>query len=250
MIVRRSVQFMPTAGSAPVQWCASDGLVPYEAALAAMERRAEAISQGTAAECLWALQHPALYTAGTSARAEDLLNPEFPVHVAGRGGQYTYHGPGQRVVYVMLDLNRRRRDLRAFVCALETWVIVALAQCGVFGETRSGRVGVWVQRPDKPAAPDGSPAEDKIAAIGIRVRRWVSFHGLAVNIVPNLTHYRGIVPCGINEQHFGVTSLDDLARAGATAAPGMAEFDIALQQTFVTIFGPLEQGNTAGQALV
>ncbi|MBV1707131.1 MAG: lipoyl(octanoyl) transferase LipB [Hyphomicrobiales bacterium] len=250
MNVRRSIEFKPVAGSAPVQWCVSEGLVAYEPALAAMERRAEAISQGRAPECLWALQHPAMFTAGTSARPQDLLDAEFPVHVAGRGGQYTYHGPGQRVVYVMLDLNRRRRDLRAFVCALESWVIAALAQFDIAGETRSGRVGVWVPRPDKPAAPDGSPAEDKIAAIGIRVRRWVSFHGLAVNVEPNLTHYRGIVPCGISEQHLGVTSLDDLARARGTAAPGMGACDIALQQTFREIFGSLDLQSPETRGLV
>ena len=248
MIVRRSVEFKAAPGSPPVQWCASEGLVAYEAALAAMERRAEAIALGAAGECLWAVEHPALFTAGTSARSQDLLDPEFPIHVAGRGGQYTYHGPGQRVIYVMLDLNRRRRDLRAFVCALEAWVMDALAQCGVVGETRQGRVGVWVQRPDKPAALDGSAAEDKIAAIGIRVRRWVSFHGLAVNVAPNLTHYRGIVPCGISEQHLGVTSFEDLARARGIVAPGMAEFDIALQQKFTGIFGPLDLSDPAGKA--
>lgn len=245
MVARTSAIFETQAAGLPVQWCASHGLVDYASALAAMEKRAEAIAAGKADECLWALQHSSLYTSGTSARPQDLLDPALPVHVAGRGGQYTYHGPGQRVVYVMLDLNKRRRDLRAFVGALEAWVIAALAEFGVAGEIREGRVGVWVQRPDKPPAPDGSPAEDKIAAIGIRVRRWVSFHGLSVNVAPDLSHYQGIVPCGIFERHLGVTSLADLANARGSRAPSLADMDIALQQKFVGIFGPLEVAQSA-----
>lgn len=244
MVVRTPALFATQAAAPPVRWCASQGLVAYATALAAMEQRAEAIAAGTGQECLWALQHPSLFTSGTSARPGDLLDHALPVHVAGRGGQYTYHGPGQRVVYVMLDLSRRRRDLRAFVCALEAWVIAALAHFDVVGEIRAGRVGVWVQRPDKPPAPDGSPAEDKIAAIGIRVRRWVSFHGLSVNVAPNLSHYQGIVPCGINDRHLGVTSLADLAMARGSISPSLADLDVALQQEFVGIFGPLDSSNS------
>ena len=172
-----------------------------------MEARATAIAEGRAAERVWLLEHPPLYTAGTSARDGDLLDARFPVHRTGRGGQFTYHGPGQRVAYVMLDLRRRRPDVRAFVGALERWLIDTLAEFGVVGETREDRVGVWVARPDKPAALDGAAAEDKIAALGIRVRRWVSFHGVAVNVAPDLSHFQGIVPCGIAEAHLGVTSL-------------------------------------------
>ncbi len=235
---------------AAVQWLMSPGLTDYETALAAMERRADLIAAGAAGECLWALQHPALYTAGTSARPQDLLTPEFRVYTVGRGGQYTYHGPGQRVVYVMLDLNRRRRDLRAFVASLEAWVIGALATFGLAGETRQNRVGVWVARPDKPLGLDGSPAEDKIAAIGIRVRRWVSFHGLSVNVAPNLSHYQGIVPCGIQERHYGVTSLADLASARGTRAPDMIECDAALQHSFAAIFGPLDLTYASEEAIL
>src|SRR3712207_2695130 len=183
---------------APVEWIVSDGLVPYEAALAAMGARVAAIADGRAAEAVWLLEHPPLYTAGTSARDADLLMPgRFPVHRTGRGGEYTYHGPGQRVAYVMLDLNRRGRDLRRFVTALEDWVIAALARFDVKGETREGRVGVWVARPDRPPLPDGRTAEDKIAAIGVRVRRWVTFHGVSLNVDPDLDHFSGIVPCGL-----------------------------------------------------
>ncbi|GMG84384.1 lipoyl(octanoyl) transferase LipB [Paralimibaculum aggregatum] len=210
-----------------VEWRVSDGLTPYAEAEAWMEARAGAIAAGEAPECLWLLEHPPLYTAGTSARPEDLLDPRFPVHAVRRGGQYTYHGPGQRVVYVMLDLTARRRDVRRFVHALETWVIAALASFQVTGLVRPGRVGVWVTRPEKPPQPDGSPAEDKIAAIGVRLRRWVSFHGLAINVEPDLEHFGGIVPCGIRGH--GVTSLVDL---GLPAE--MADLDLALRQTFET----------------
>ncbi|MFP4405395.1 lipoyl(octanoyl) transferase LipB, partial [Rhodosalinus sp.] len=192
-----------------VEWRISDGLTPYKDALAVMEARAAAIAEGRADEAIWLCEHPPLYTAGTSARAADLREPaRFPVFETRRGGQYTYHGPGQRVVYVMLDLGRRGRDVRCFVRALEAWVIAALGEFGVRGELREGRVGVWVARPEKPPLPDGTPREDKIAALGIRLRRWVSFHGLAINVDPDLSHFDGIVPCGI--QGHGVTSLVDL----------------------------------------
>ena len=192
-----------------VEWRILPGLQDYAATLAAMEDRVAAIARGDAAEAIWLLEHPPLYTAGTSARAEDLTDPgRFPVHVAGRGGQYTYHGPGQRVVYAMLDLGRRGRDVRRFVCTLEDWVIAALAEFNVVGHRRAGRVGVWVERPDRPPLPDGTPRDDKIAAVGVKLRRWVSFHGLAINVEPDLSHYDGIVPCGISGH--GVTSLVDL----------------------------------------
>jgi lipoyl(octanoyl) transferase len=213
----------------PIEWRVSGGLVPYADAVAFMEARVAAIAEGAAQELVWLLEHPPLYTAGTSARAEDLLEPRFPVHKSCRGGQYTYHGPGQRIAYVMLDLNRRNPDLRAFVCALETWIIATLQTFGVTGERRSGRIGVWVARPVRPG---GESAEDKIAAIGIRVRRWVSFHGVALNVAPNLSHFRGIVPCGISDPHLGITSLHNL---GVLA--GMGEVDAALRGSFEPIFG-------------
>lgn len=192
-----------------VEWRIEPGLTPYPEALAFMEARAAAIRDDGAEELIWLVEHPPLYTAGTSAQAADLLQPDrFPVHDAGRGGQYTYHGPGQRVVYVLLDVAARGRDLRTFVAGLEDWVIDTLAAFGIRGERRCGRVGVWVTRPDKAPLPDGTPREDKIAAIGIRLRRWVSFHGLSINVEPDLTHFTGIVPCGISSH--GVTSLVDL----------------------------------------
>ncbi|MGC9448708.1 lipoyl(octanoyl) transferase LipB [Cereibacter johrii] len=209
-----------------VEWSILPGLSPYRETLEAMETRVAAIRAGEAAEAIWLLEHPALYTAGTSARPEDLVEPErFPVHVAGRGGQYTYHGPGQRVAYVMLDLDRRGRDVRRFVTALEDWVIATLAEFNVRGERREGRVGVWVVRPDRYAGLDGSPREDKIAAIGVKLRRWVSFHGLSINVEPDLTHFEGIVPCGIREH--GVTSLVDLGLPVT-----MQDLDAALLRTF------------------
>lgn len=184
------------------------GFAPYTETLAAMEARVAQIAAGTADEAIWLLEHPPLYTAGTSTNPADLTDPNrFPVHIAGRGGQYTYHGPGQRVVYVMLDLNARGRDVRRFVCALEDWIIATLDAFNVRGERRTGRVGVWVVRPDRTGA-GGAPAEDKIAAIGVKLRRWVSFHGLSVNVEPDLSHFSGIVPCGIKDH--GVTSLVDL----------------------------------------
>ena len=209
-----------------VEWLISEGLTPYPDAVAAMEARVAAIRAGTSDELVWLLEHPALYTAGTSARADDLIDPGgLPVFPSRRGGQYTYHGPGQRVAYAMLDLNRRGRDVRCFVHDLESWVIAALDRFGVRGERRTGRVGVWVARPDRPARPDGGPAEDKIAAIGVRIRHWVSFHGVAINLEPDLSHYRGIVPCGL--PGYGVTSLVDL---GIPAT--MADLDLALRAAF------------------
>ncbi|MEM6487238.1 MAG: lipoyl(octanoyl) transferase LipB [Pseudomonadota bacterium] len=214
-----------------VEWAVAPGLTPYAEALAAMEERAALIAEGRAAERLWLVEHPPLYTAGTSARPEDLLQPgRFAVHPVRRGGQYTYHGPGQRVVYVMLDVGRRGRDVRRFVAALERWVIAALAEFQVRGEVRAGRVGVWVARPDRPPAADGRPAEDKIAAIGVQLRRWVSFHGIAVNVDPDLAHFAGIVPCGIAGH--GVTSLVDLGLPVT-----LADLDVALARTAGSALG-------------
>ena len=208
----------------PVDWIISDAPVPYETALAAMEARVAEIRAGTAPEAIWLLEHPPLYTAGTSAKPADLLNPQFPVFATGRGGQYTYHGPGQRVAYLMLDLAKRGRDVRAFVCRMEDWVIASLARFNVRGAIRDGRVGVWVERPEQ-----GPGREDKIAAIGVRVRHWVTFHGLSLNVDPNLDHYGGIVACGIQKtaaEPFGVTSLADL---GLT--PSLPEVDLVLRDT-------------------
>ena len=213
------------------EWRISDRPVPYAEALAEMDERVAAIRAGCAAELIWLLEHPPIYTAGTSARPQDLLQPvRFPVHVAGRGGQYTYHGPGQRVAYVMLDLRARRQDVRRFVSDLEEWTIRSLARFGVTAERREGRVGVWVTRPDKPRLFDGSAAEDKIAAIGVRIRHWVSFHGLSINVEPDLSHYAGIVPCGIADH--GVTSLVDLGLPVT-----MADLDATLAATFDEVFG-------------
>ncbi|MBO9474820.1 lipoyl(octanoyl) transferase LipB [Shimia sp. R10_1] len=213
-----------------VEWIHSDGLIAYETALTFMEQRANAIAAGDADECIWLLEHPALYTAGTSAKIEDLVEPDrFPVYEAKRGGEYTYHGPGQRVVYVMLDLSKRGRDVRAFVKQLETWVIETLAEFNLRGEIRDGRVGVWIERDDKPLNADGSKAEDKIAAIGIRLRRWVSFHGISINVEPDLSHFGGIVPCGIS-QH-GVTSLVDLG-----LPVSLDDVDVALKRNFDLVF--------------
>ncbi|KAF2990159.1 lipoyl(octanoyl) transferase LipB [Methylocystis sp. MJC1] len=222
----------PRAEAPPVEWRMSEGLVGYEEALAFMEARVAAIARGAAPECVWLLEHPPIYTAGTSAKDSDLLDARFPVHRTGRGGQFTYHGPGQRIAYVMLDLTQRRRDIRAFVCALESWLIATLAEFGVVGERREARVGVWVQRPDKAPGPNGEMAEDKIAAIGVRLRQWVSFHGIALNVAPDLSHFSGIAPCGVRERRLGVTSLKDL---GARAT--MADVDAALRRHFEAIFG-------------
>ncbi len=218
-----------------VEWWISEGLTPYDEALAWMEARVDALIAGSADECVWLLEHPPIYTAGTSARPEDLLSPDrFPVYHARRGGEYTYHGPGQRVVYPILDLNRRGRDLRAYVRALESWVIASLADFQIRGERREGRVGVWVVRPDRPTRPDGGHSEDKVAAIGVRVRRWVAFHGFSINVEPELEHFDGIVPCGIDG--FGVTSLVDL---GIPAS--MSDLDLSLKRNFARHFSPLPE---------
>jgi len=209
----------------PVEWEVRSGLVPYQLAVRSMEERVVAIGRGTAPERVWLLEHPPLYTAGTSAKEQDLLEPRFPVFKTGRGGQYTYHGPGQRVAYVMLDLNRRgRRDVRLFVRDLEEWLIRVLASLGVQGERRKGRVGIWV------TARDGR--EDKIAAIGVRLKQWVTYHGISLNVSPDLSHYSGIVPCGIAREDLGVTSL---AKLGIGASLG--DTDAALKDAFVDIFG-------------
>jgi lipoyl(octanoyl) transferase len=211
-------------------WRHLPGLSPYDQTLARMEALAEAIGRGEAGEEIWLLEHPPLYTAGTSARAEDLTDPNrFPVHQVGRGGQYTYHGPGQRVIYVMLDVGARGRDVRCFVRAMENWVIAALAEFNVRGEIRPGRVGVWVTRPDRAPNADGTPAEDKIAAIGVKLRRWVSFHGISINVEPDLSHFSGIIPCGIRDH--GVTSLVDLGLPVT-----MDDLDVALRTTFPLFF--------------
>ena len=224
--------FLARAGASSVEWRLSPGLTDYDQAVLEMEARAESIAAGTAPERVWLLEHPPLYTAGTSAKDGDLLDPRFPVYRAGRGGQFTYHGPGQRVAYVMLDLKRRQPDVRAYVAALEGWLIGALAAFGIVGETRDDRVGVWVARLDKPRSIGGATAEDKIAAIGVRVRRWATFHGVALNVAPDLSHFAGITPCGIREPHYGVTSLADLDRAAR-----MTEVDGALRAAFEPIFG-------------
>jgi len=216
-----------------VEWVVTPGFTPYADALKEMEARAEAIARGEAAERVWLIEHPALYTAGTSAREGDLIDPRFPVHRTGRGGQFTYHGPGQRVAYVMLDLKRRRPDVRAYVATLESWLIETLKAFDVIGETREDRVGVWVRRPDKPPSALGEMAEDKIAAIGVRVRRWATLHGVALNVNPDLSHFSGIAPCGIREPHYGVTSLVDLGRRAT-----VAQTDAALRAAFETAFGP------------
>jgi lipoyl(octanoyl) transferase len=221
----------PLAGSRPVRWRIADGLVPYEEAVGTMEREVAAIADGEADELVWLLEHPPLYTAGTSADAADLIEKErFPVYATGRGGQYTYHGPGQRVAYVMLDLKRRRQDVRAFVAALEEVIIRTLDSMNVRGERREDRVGVWVRRPDRPLLPDGTMAEDKIAALGIRLRKWVTFHGLSLNVEPDLSHFSGIVPCGISA--YGVTSLVDLGLPVM-----MTDADMRLREAFESIFG-------------
>ena len=225
-----AVSFLPEGVSEPVEWVVSEGLVGYDEAVAEMEARAALIADGLARERVWLVEHPPLYTAGTSARDEDLIAPErFPVFRSGRGGQFTYHGPGQRVAYVMLDLKRRQPDLRRFVAALEGWLIGALDDFNIRGERREDRVGVWVRRPTK-----GADTEDKIAAIGIRVRRWVSFHGISLNVEPDLTHFDGIVPCGVS-QH-GVTSLVDLGLPVT-----MPEVDSVLREAFERVFGPTVQ---------
>jgi lipoyl(octanoyl) transferase len=223
--------FLPPEGAEPVDWLLAEGLVEYPDAVAFMEARAEAIAEGRATELVWLVEHPPLYTAGTSASDADLVAPDrFPVFQTGRGGQHTYHGPGQRVAYVMLDLKRRGPDVRRFVAALEAWLIATLASFNVVGERREDRVGVWVRRPDRPLQ-GGLVAEDKIAAIGIRVRRWVTFHGISLNVEPDLSHFTGIVPCGVTLH--GVTSLVDLGLPVT-----MPEVDSVLRARFVEVFGP------------
>jgi lipoyl(octanoyl) transferase len=211
----------------PVEWRVSDSPAPYEPAVAFMETRVVEIAAGKAPELVWLLEHPPLYTAGTSANPADLIESRFPVHETGRGGQMTYHGPGQRVAYAMLDLKRRGQDVRRYVATLEEWIIRTLAAFDVHGERREDRIGVWVRRPKK-----GDGYEDKVAAIGIRVKQWVTLHGMAFNVDPELSHFSGIVPCGVNEQRFGVTSLRDL---GIPAS--ISEVDLILRREFEALFG-------------
>lgn len=226
-----TLSFLPESGTPPVEWRITDELVDYETALKEMDARVKGIIAGEANEQVWLLEHPPLYTAGTSATDSDLVAPDrFPVYRTGRGGQHTYHGPGQRVAYVMLDLKRRQQDVRAFVSALEAWLINTLWQYHIRGERREDRVGVWVRRPDR-----GPTVEDKIAAIGIRLRKWVTFHGISFNVEPDLDHFSGIVPCGITEH--GVTSLVDLG-----IPVTMAENDSVLRAEFEKIFGPTRTG--------
>jgi lipoyl(octanoyl) transferase len=224
------------APGAPVEWRISEAPVPYPEAVAGMEARAEAIAAGHASELVWLLEHPPLYTAGTSGKAADLLEARFPLFTTGRGGQLTYHGPGQRVAYVMLDLKRRRPDVRAYVAGLEQWIIRTLAAFNVKGERREDRVGVWVRRPDK-----GSGHEDKIAAIGVRLRRWVSLHGIAINVEPDLAHFSAIVPCGVTDPRYGITSLVDLG-----LPVRMEDVDVALRQAFGEVFGTARENPTQG----
>src|SRR3954453_20997183 len=222
---RQSLDLATFAGPAdgrPVEWLISPSPVPYLDAVAAMETRAAAIAAHEASELVWLLEHPPLYTSGTSGKTGDLLDPRFPLIATGRGGQLTYHGPGQRVAYVMLDLKRRRPDVRAFVAGLEEWIIRTLAAFNVRGERREDRIGVWVKRPDK-----GFGHEDKIAAIGVRLKRWVTFHGVAINVEPDLSHFQAIVPCGVTDPRYGVTSLVDLGLPVT-----LADVDIALRQAF------------------
>ena len=223
--------FSRAPDAAAVEWLISDQAIPYPQAMEVMEARVADIAAGHAPELVWLLEHPSLYTSGTSGKTADLLEPRFPVFDSGRGGQLTYHGPGQRVAYVMLDLKRRRPDVRAYVASLEEWIIRTFAAFNVRGERREDRVGVWVVRPDK-----GNGFEDKIAAIGVRLRRWVSFHGISINVDPDLTHFSAIVPCGVTDPRYGVTSLADL---GLTATS--ADVDIALRQAFEEVFGSERQ---------
>lgn len=218
------------AGSAAVEWRVSERPVAYGEAVAFMDARAAAIAAGGEPELIWLIEHPPLYTSGTSANAKDLLDARFPVFESGRGGQLTYHGPGQRVAYVMLDLKRRGPDVRKFVATLEEWLIRTLAAFNVRGERREDRIGVWVRRPEK-----AEGAEDKIAAIGIRVKQWVTLHGISLNVEPDLTHFSGIVPCGVSEQRYGVTSLVDLGLPVT-----MADVDLALRREFEGLFGPTD----------
>jgi len=229
-----TIGLLPSGRSPPVEWRVSDGSIAYDHALAAMGARAAAIARGEAPELVWLLEHPALYTAGTSARPAELIEARFPVHSVGRGGQFTYHGPGQRVGYVMLDLKRRAPDVRRFVATLEEWIIHALARFNVRGERRGDRVGVWVRRPDK-----GQGFEDKIAAIGVRVQHWVTLHGFALNVAPDLSHFDGIVPCGVSDARYGVTSLAEL---GCVAS--LSDVDTALRTEFTPLFGAVVEDQT------
>lgn len=227
-----NVDFKTRFGAPAVRWRVETGLTPYSQAVEFMEQEAIKIANGEADELIWLIEHPPLYTAGTSAKVEDLIEPDrFDVFDTGRGGEYTYHGPGQRVAYVMLDLKRRKQDVRAFVSALEAWIIGTLGEMNVTGERREDRVGVWVKRPEKAPLPDGSMSEDKIAAIGIRLKKWVSFHGISLNVEPELEHFTGIVPCGVEQ--YGVTSLVDLGLPIT-----MEDVDINLRKIFEEIFGP------------
>lgn len=235
---RAPIGALPAPGSPAVEWRVGPTALPYAQALAVMEERAAAVAAGHAPELVWLVEHPPLYTAGTSARDNDILAARFPVYRAGRGGQLTYHGPGQRVVYLMLDLKRRRPDVRSFVATLEEWIIRTLACFDVVGERRDDRIGVWVRRPDK-----GQGHEDKIAAIGIRLKRWVSLHGLSLNVAPDLAHFSGIVPCGIADPRYGVTSLADLGNPAT-----MAQVDAAFAAEFRPLFGPFEAGDGPSQA--
>src|SRR5277367_3538924 len=223
--------FSRASGAAAVEWLISDQAIPYPQAMEVMEARVADIAAGHAPELVWLLEHPSLYTSGTSGKTADLLDPRFPVFDSGRGGQLTYHGPGQRVAYVMLDLKRRRPDVRAYVAGLEQWIIRTLAAFTVRGEPREDRVGVWVARPDK-----GDGFEDNIAAIGVRLRRWVSFHGISINVDPDLTHFSAIVPCGVTDPRYGVTSLVDLGHPVS-----VSDVDIALRQAFEDVFGAVKQ---------
>ena len=228
--------FPAPTGSTPVEWRVSDSLVSYEDAVATMEARAVAIAAGAAAELVWLLEHPPLYTAGTSTNHADVIDARFPIYESGRGGQLTYHGPGQRVAYVMIDLRRRGPDVRRFVATLEEWIIQTLAALGVRAERREDRIGVWVRRPEK-----GNGFEDKIAALGIRVKQWVTLHGIAINVNPDLAHFSGIVPCGVSEKRYGVTSLSDLG-----VPISLAEVDEMLRREFEPLFG-LTTAQTVGK---
>jgi lipoyl(octanoyl) transferase len=229
LILQGSAPIFSRSGGEMVEWVILEGLTPYAQSLDFMENRAAAIAEGRASECVLLVEHPPLYTAGTSAKAGDLRNPRFPVFETGRGGQYTYHGPGQRVAYVMLDLKARKPDVRAFVSALEAWIIATLHRFNLHGRTHPERVGVWIKRPDQ-----GVGREDKIAAIGIRLRKWVSFHGISLNVEPDLTHFSGIIPCGIEDEALGVTSLADLGHLVS-----LPEVDMALKAAFEEVFGQL-----------
>jgi lipoyl(octanoyl) transferase len=232
--------FAGRIGGPLVEWRISEQPIPYPEAVAAMEARAADIAAARACELVWLLEHPSLYTSGTSGKNDDLLDPRFPLFTSGRGGQVTYHGPGQRVAYVMLDLKRRRPDVRAYVAGLEEWIIRTLAAFNVRGERREDRVGVWVKRPDK-----GPDHEDKIAAIGVRLRKWVSLHGIAINVEPDLSHFSAIVPCGVADPRYGVTSLVDLGQPVA-----MADLDVALRKAFIDVFGPGKRSAGSGDAMI